>query len=127
MVLREKVESSAQIIRNGFDEYRSKFMEITRRAKSRFERRNWHGIQYDSRERLELYKKRLEEVQKLPFTVADLNVDGHDVMSVYEVSPGPIIGKVLDALFAEVEAGTLPNEREALLSKLKDLKPTFAS
>jgi len=57
MVLREKVESSAQIIRNGFDEYRSKFMEITRRAKSRFERRNWHGIQYDSRERLELYKK----------------------------------------------------------------------
>lgn len=77
--------------------------------------------------RLELYKKRLEEVQKLPFTVADLNVDGHDVMNVYGIQPGPIIGKVLDALFAEVEAGTLPNEREALLSKMKDIKPTFTS
>lgn len=71
--------------------------------------------------RLELYKKRLEEVQKLPFTVADLNVNGHDVMKLLEVKPGPIIGDMLDALFAEVEAGTLPNEREALLSRLASL------
>lgn len=75
--------------------------------------------------RLELYKKRLEEVQKLPFTVADLNVDGHDVMKIYNVPPGPIIGKVLDALFKDVEAGTLANEQEALLAKMEELKKTF--
>lgn len=57
MLLREKVETAAHIIRKGFEDYRIKFMDITRRAKSRFERRNWHGIQYDGRERLELYKK----------------------------------------------------------------------
>lgn len=75
--------------------------------------------------RLELYKKRLAEVQKQPFTVADLQVNGHDVMKIFAVTPGPVIGKVLDALFAEVENGTLPNEREQLLAKMSDLKTTF--
>lgn len=75
--------------------------------------------------RLELYKKRLEEVQQLPFTVADLNIDGNDIMKSFDVRPGPIIGKALDALFAEVENGTLPNEREALLARLEELKPTL--
>ncbi len=72
--------------------------------------------------RLELYKKRLEEVQLQPFSVSDLQVNGYDVMKLYEVKPGPIIGNVLDALFAEVEKGVLPNEREALLSKMNELK-----
>lgn len=68
--------------------------------------------------RLELFKKRLEEVQKQPFTVADLKVNGYDVMKALNVKPGPVIGTTLDALFAEVETGTLQNEREVLLSKL---------
>jgi len=71
--------------------------------------------------RLELYKKRLEEVQKQPFTVADLQVNGYDVMKLFAVKPGPIIGEVLDKLFAEVEAGTLPNEREVLLKRLSEI------
>ncbi|MBI3342954.1 HD domain-containing protein [Candidatus Gottesmanbacteria bacterium] len=71
--------------------------------------------------RLELYKKRLVEVQKQPFTVHDLAVDGHDVMAQLSVKPGPIIGKVLDQLFAEVEEGKLTNEREALLARLSSL------
>jgi len=75
--------------------------------------------------RLELYKQRLVEVQKQPFTVADLLVDGHDVMKIFAVKPGPIIGKVLDTLFTGVEAGTLPNEREALLAKLEELTSTI--
>lgn len=72
--------------------------------------------------RLELYKKRLVEVQKQPFTVHDLLVDGHDVMQELGVKPGPIIGKILDQLFAEVEAGTLKNERNVLLARMKELK-----
>jgi hypothetical protein len=72
--------------------------------------------------RLELFKKRLEEVQKQPFTVADLNVDGHDVMKEFACKPGPLVGKVLTALFAEVEKGTLVNEREALIGRMKELK-----
>ncbi len=72
--------------------------------------------------RMELFKKRLEEVQKQPFTVADLKIDGFDVMKALNVKPGPIVGKTLTDLFAEVEAGTLKNERETLFKKLEELK-----
>ena len=75
--------------------------------------------------RLELYKKRLVEVQKQPFTVHDLLVNGHDVMTELGVKPGPIIGKILDQLFAEVEAGTLKNERGALLARMHEYKSTI--
>lgn len=74
--------------------------------------------------RLELYKKRLIEVQKQPFTVADLHIDGHDVMKEFSVKPGPIIGKVLNQLFSEVEEGKLANEREELLTRMRQLKTT---
>lgn len=68
--------------------------------------------------RLELYKKRLVGVQLQPFSVKDLKVNGHDVMDIFSCKPGPIIGKVLDQLFAEVEEGKLVNERETLLARL---------
>jgi len=72
--------------------------------------------------RLELFKKRLIEVQKQPFTVADLKIDGFDVMKEYNCKPGPVIGKALNALFAEVETNALLNEKEALLKRLLELK-----
>lgn len=73
--------------------------------------------------RLELYKKRIEDVQKQPFSVADLTVNGHDVMKIFNVKPGRIIGETLDTLFAEVEAKTLINEREVLLKRLGEMLP----
>ncbi|MCL4338599.1 CCA tRNA nucleotidyltransferase [Patescibacteria group bacterium] len=72
--------------------------------------------------RLELFKKRLLEVQKQPFTAADLKIDGYDVMKIFDTRPGPLVGKVLDMLFNDVVEGKLPNEREILLTKLKELK-----
>lgn len=77
--------------------------------------------------RLELYKKRLIEVQKQPFTVADLHIDGYDVMKEFSVKPGPIIGKVLNQLFSDVEKGKITNDREVLLTRLKELKLSFSS
>jgi tRNA nucleotidyltransferase/poly(A) polymerase len=71
--------------------------------------------------RMELFKKRLDEVQKQPFTVADLKIDGYDVMKILNVKPGPVIGKTLNDLFAEVEAGTIKNNRETLLDHLKHI------
>jgi poly(A) polymerase/tRNA nucleotidyltransferase (CCA-adding enzyme) len=72
--------------------------------------------------RLELFKKRLIEVQKQPFSVSDLKINGYDVMQVLAVKPGPVIGKVLQDIFNEVEKGTLGNEREVLIAKLNTLK-----
>ena len=73
--------------------------------------------------RLELFKKRLEEVQKQPFTVADLKINGFDVMKKLNLKPGPKVGEVLGTLFREVEAGKLKNEREKLLHFLSSLPP----
>lgn len=72
--------------------------------------------------RLELFKKRLIEVQKKPFSVSDLKVNGYDVMSVYNTGPGPLIGAVLNMLFNDVVEGKIKNEREELIKRLTDLK-----
>lgn len=71
--------------------------------------------------RLELFKKRLKEVQKQPFSVTDLKINGTDVMKTLNVKPGPLVGQALSQLFDEVEKGTLKNEREALLKRLLQL------
>lgn len=72
--------------------------------------------------RLELFKKRLIEVQKQPFTVADLKVSGHDVMKIYNIGSGPLVGAVLNMLFEDVVKGVIKNEKKILLKRIKDLK-----
>ncbi len=72
--------------------------------------------------RLRLFMKRLEEVQKQPFTVIDLKVDGYDVMKIYGISPGPLVGKILGELFNEVAMDKIKNDRDALLQKLVEMK-----
>ena len=72
--------------------------------------------------RLEEFKERLIEVQKQPFTVHDLKITGHDVMEILKLEPGPKVGEVLQNLFDEVVEKQLPNEKEALIEKLKLIK-----
>jgi len=72
--------------------------------------------------RWELLKKRFVEVQKQPFSVNDLKVDGNDVMEILKIKPSRKVGEVLDALFAEVELDPKLNEREKLLKRIKTNK-----
>lgn len=71
--------------------------------------------------RWELFKKRLVEVQKQPFTVKDLKVNGHDVMEILKIKPSRQVGEILDKLFAEVEEKPELNVREILLEKITKL------
>jgi len=77
--------------------------------------------------RFELFKKRVVEVQKEPFKVTDLKVDGKDVMETLEIKPSRQVGDVLDTLFADVVEGKLKNEREPLLEELKKIKLSLSS
>ena len=52
----------AKAIIKAFKEYQAKFKVITRRAKMRFENRDWHGMRADSDERLDLYKKIVDQI-----------------------------------------------------------------
>jgi len=72
--------------------------------------------------RLEEFKQRLIEVQKQPFAIPDLKINGHDVMKIKEVPPGPLVGAYLEAIFKEVTEMGLANEREILIEKLKGME-----
>jgi len=72
--------------------------------------------------RLELFKKRLDEVQKQPFSIKDLQINGNDVMEILACKPGPVVGKILEQLFAEVEESKLTNEHTALANRIKELQ-----
>lgn len=71
--------------------------------------------------RLRLFMKRLLAVQKQPFSVKDLKVNGHDVMKILGISPGPKVGKVLQTLFEEVEEDRTKNKRRYLLQRLNNI------
>ncbi len=68
--------------------------------------------------RLEEFKKRLVEVQKEPFSVKDLKINGNDVMKELKLNPGPEIGKILNDLFEKVVNKEIENNKESLLSTL---------
>lgn len=74
--------------------------------------------------RTELFKKRLLDVQHVPFTVHDLKITGHDVMEKLQMKPGPQVGEILNELFQEVDDEKVQNDSEALLKRLEELKKT---
>ena len=57
---RELALSGASVIYDGFDVYHTHFKKIARRGRSRFEAREWHGLQEDAVERLDLYKAAID-------------------------------------------------------------------
>jgi tRNA nucleotidyltransferase/poly(A) polymerase len=71
--------------------------------------------------RFELFKKRLEEVQVIPFTVHDLKIDGNDVMKILKIKPSRKVGEVLDKIFEMVEDKKIENKRETLLKEIKNV------
>jgi tRNA nucleotidyltransferase (CCA-adding enzyme) len=72
--------------------------------------------------RWELFKERIVEVQKQPFCIKDLKINGQDVMEILKIKPGRKVGEVLEAIFKEVEEKPDLNEREVLLKKIEENK-----
>ncbi len=69
--------------------------------------------------RWELFKKRIIEVQKQPFSIKDLKINGNDVMRVLKIKPGPSVGQILKKLFTQVEKNPQLNQRAMLLKALE--------
>lgn len=80
------------------------------------------GTQRAESWRLKLFKKRVEEqLQPAPFSTNDLVVDGNDVMQILNIKPGPIIGKILQKLFEEVDEDLSKNNKEYLEKRVKEI------
>jgi tRNA nucleotidyltransferase (CCA-adding enzyme) len=71
--------------------------------------------------RLEEFKKRLVEVQKEPFSLKDIKVNGSDIMTKLDLKQSPKVGEILNKLFEEVVEKKIPNEKEALLERANQL------
>lgn len=71
--------------------------------------------------RLRELQKRVGEQLYEPMTVKDLKVDGHEVMKLLIIKPGPKIGEVLNQLFEEVIEDTSKNTKENLTDRIKEL------
>ncbi|MBI2018408.1 CCA tRNA nucleotidyltransferase [Candidatus Daviesbacteria bacterium] len=71
--------------------------------------------------RMEKFRQRIKEVLKKPFSIADLKVNGNDVMKTLNIKPGPKVGEILQKLFEEVLEDSSKNNRKYLLSKIKQV------
>ncbi len=72
--------------------------------------------------RFEEFKQRILEVQKQPFSIRDLKIDGNDVMKELKMKPGKEVGKILETLFKEVVEKKIENKKEDLLKSLSKLQ-----
>lgn len=72
--------------------------------------------------RLRKFMVRVIEVQKHTPSVADLKVDGHDVMKELGIGPGPKVGQILEALFKEITDAPAKNNRDYLLERIKSFR-----
>jgi tRNA nucleotidyltransferase/poly(A) polymerase len=80
------------------------------------------GTQTAESWRLKLFKEKVEkQLQPAPFSINDMAVDGNDAMRILKVKPGPIIGKILNEIFAEVDEDLSKNTKEYLEKRIKEL------
>jgi len=75
--------------------------------------------------RLEKFKAKLVEVQKEPFKITDLKINGNEIMKELKIHPGPLVGRLLNQLFAEVVDKKIKNEKDILLKRVKAISKTL--
>ena len=71
--------------------------------------------------RLEEMKQRMIEQLHQPMEIKDMAISGHDLMENLSLKPGPILGKLLQALFEEVLENPEINTKETLLSRAQQI------
>jgi len=80
------------------------------------------GTQTAESWRLKLFKEKIEEQLKpAPFSINDMAVDGNDVMRILNIKPGPVIGELLEKVFAEVDEDLSKNNKGYLEKRIREL------
>ncbi len=76
--VRSLARAGAEVLGEAWDELQESFETVTRRARGRFEARDWPGIQADAVERLGLYRQATDgALQRLRATLGDRLLDRH--------------------------------------------------
>ena len=61
-----------------------------------------------------------ETLKEIPLDIKRLKVDGHDVMTIYNIKPSKAVGLILISLFEKVTNEEIQNERELLITFMKN-------
>lgn len=93
------ITRSSQIIYDGFINYNNLFRRITKRARTRFERRDWTGHQKDIVERVDLYEKSVRRIALKLRSQLDHRIDDHQLWNEIRFYFGRRLAKVPDAGF----------------------------
>lgn len=67
-------------------------------------------------------ERRFKEVQLDPITPKMLKVTGEDVMQIAQITPGPKIGLILNALLGEILEDPQKNDEKYLTKRIKELE-----
>jgi len=69
----------------------------------------------------ERFERRIiEELnRKPPMTTKELDIDGYIIMDEFKLSPGPMVGKILNHLLSFVLNNPENNQREVLLEEAR--------
>ena len=83
-----------------------------------------HGWGRDFEKDIEKFKSKINsQIKKsYPFTISDLAVNGHDVIKIVGLQPGPRIGQILNQLLEVVIEKPEHNKKNKLIEILKDMK-----
>jgi isocitrate dehydrogenase kinase/phosphatase len=96
---RKLITESSQIIYDGFIHYNNVFHRITRRARTRFEKRDWEGHQQDIVERVDLYEKSVRRIVLELRRHLGTRVKDHELWNLIRSYFGRRLEKVPDAGF----------------------------
>ena len=88
-----------------------------------------NGLKSSSSAALDELRRRIEQqiAEDSALHVRDLAIDGHDVMRVLDVAPGPRVRAALEALLEEVLDRPERNTREHLLERLRQWRDAGSS
>jgi len=93
------ISESSQIIYDGFAHYNHAFHKMTRRAKMRFEQRDWKGHQDDIVERVDLYERSVRRVVMALRRLLGPRVQDHALWNEIRSYYGDRLKKVPDSGF----------------------------
>lgn len=79
------------------------------------------GCKIGHTKKLETFEQRVIEVQKDPIDTRMLAINGNDIMKLLNVTPGPVIGKIMDQLLEEVLDDPERNTSEYLSARAKEM------
>ncbi|HJW83741.1 MAG TPA: isocitrate dehydrogenase kinase/phosphatase AceK regulatory subunit, partial [Anaerolineae bacterium] len=94
-------QHSADAIRQAFETYQREFKRITRQARSRFESCDWHGMQQDAVERLDVYARVIAEVVAGVRRILDDRAQDRSVWAQMKAAYSQAIARRVDFELAE--------------------------